>query len=364
MGLKNKNEIKISINPARLIPSLTCCIFEITLACNLQCIHCGSYAGRIRGDELTKEEFFKLIDDLKTLKCQYITVMGGELILRRDWFEICEHIKKSGIELIIITNGYSLNEDVLEKIDKLSPYTVALSLDGLEKVHDKIRGRVGSFEKVVESIKNLDKMGISIGLITTLSKLNIGELSKMKEFIYSLGINIRWQIQTAVHGHKLTKDLLVDKHDFIKVCKFIDDSQKEKKYNPVKLTILGADDIGYNQSCLSPFISADHDWHGCKAGINVLGIQSNGNVKGCLSLPDDFIEGNVKDRSIIEIWNDSNSFNFTRNFSESDLGENCKGCKFGKKCRGGCSDVSFCRTGKTANNPLCLYKLEKQMEIK
>ena len=130
------------------------------------------------------------------------------------------------------------------------------------------------------------------------------------------------------------------------------------------MLIRGADDIGYNQTCLSPFISADYDWHGCKAGINVLGVQSNGNIKGCLSLSDDFVEGNIRERSIVEIWNDKKSFAYSRNFKISDLGENCQGCVFGEKCKGGCSDVSFGRTGKIANSPFCLHRLEQKGLLK
>ena len=78
----------------RRIPNLQCCIIELTLACNLKCIHCGSYAGKAREKELSTEEIFILIDDLKEIKCKQITLMGGEFVFRKDWLKIAEYIKE------------------------------------------------------------------------------------------------------------------------------------------------------------------------------------------------------------------------------------------------------------------------------
>lgn len=347
----------------RRIPNLQCCIIELTLACNLKCIHCGSYAGKAREDELSADEIYKLIDDLKKIKCKQITLMGGEFIFRKDWLKIAKYINKKDIELVIISNGFALTDKIVKQFRDLKLYSVALSLDGTKEIHDKIRGVKGSFNKVIESIKKIQNNKISLGIITTISKLNAKELPKIRELLYKYGKDIRWQIQTAAYGTKLTKKLLIDEKDFIYICQFIEKSHLEKRYDPDNLLILGADDIGYNQKCVSPYISADYDWHGCKAGINVLGVQSNGNVKGCLSLPDKFIEANIREKSIVDIWNDKKSFKYSRHFTESDLGENCKECAFRMKCKGGCTDISYNRTGKIHNNPFCLHKIEKKHQL-
>lgn len=343
--------------------NLQCCIIEITLRCNFRCIHCGSYAGKLRKDELSKQEIFKVIDDLKTIGCRQITLMGGELFLREDWYEIAQYVNSNAFDLVLISNGWFLTDPKrVKKIAELNPYTVVLSLDGGESVHDKIRGVPSSFKHVMESIVLLQEARIPLGVITTINKLNVNELRKIKKLLYSLlgEGEIRWQIQTAGYGRALTENLLIDENDYLAICRFIDKAQSEKQYDPAKLLIKGADDIGYNQTCLSPFIAADHDWHGCKAGINVLGVQSNGNVKGCLSLSDDFIEANIREKSIVDIWNDKNSFSYSRKFKVEDLGENCVGCIFGEKCKGGCNDISFSRTGKIANAPFCLHRIEQR----
>ena len=102
-------------------------------------------------------------------------------------------------------------------------------------------------------------------------------------------------------------------------------------------------------------------WDGCQAGISTIGIQSNGEVKGCLSLPPEFIEGNIRDDSISEIWQKPGFCSYNRDFEKSDLNNNCVDCKYGKKCRGGCLGVSIGITGKSNGDTYCLKSIEEAM---
>ena len=63
-------------------------VWEITLACDLKCQHCGSRAGRRRPDELTTAECLDLVAQLARLGTREVTLIGGEAYLRRDWVEI------------------------------------------------------------------------------------------------------------------------------------------------------------------------------------------------------------------------------------------------------------------------------------
>jgi radical SAM protein with 4Fe4S-binding SPASM domain len=93
----------------------------------------------------------------------------------------------------------------------------------------------------------------------------------------------------------------------------------------------------------------------------VLGIQSDGGVKGCLALSDDFIDDNIRNRSIIDIWNDPNSFAYNRQFTKEELGDQCKSCKYGMSCKGGCSTRSHSLTGMLHNDTRCLYRIEQKL---
>jgi radical SAM protein with 4Fe4S-binding SPASM domain len=103
-------------------------------------------------------------------------------------------------------------------------------------------------------------------------------------------------------------------------------------------------------------------WIGCRAGLTVLGIESNGNIKGCLSLPsamnqeDRFVEGNVRQRSLREIWEDPNGFSYNRQFEVEHLRGFCRTCDYAEICRGGCSWTSFAHTGECGGNPYCYHR--------
>ena len=86
-----------------------------------------------------------------------------------------------------------------------------------------------------------------------------------------------------------------------------------EKYSIKELPIVGAHSFGYNSKVL-PNINIIPCWKGCQAGISAVGIQSNGGVKGCLSLPEEFIEGNIREKNLEEIWNDSSFCSYNREF--------------------------------------------------
>ena len=121
-----------------------------------------------------------------------------------------------------------------------------------------------------------------------------------------------------------------------------------------KLDITGSHDLGYF-SWKFPDIT-NFRWQGCRAGIDTLGIHSNGDVKGCLILPDRFIEGNVRETPIAQLWRDPDRFSLIRKFDESMLEGNCRECPFGAVCKGGCKDIAYSMTGSPYDFPYCLRK--------
>jgi len=105
------------------------------------------------------------------------------------------------------------------------------------------------------------------------------------------------------------------------------------------------------------------NWHGCYAGISVLGIKYNGNVTGCLTMPEKYIEGNIRDISIIDMWNSPEYFTYNRSFKSEDLGELCRDCKYGLSCKGGCMSRSAAITGVPHNDPHCFCRVEQKKLI-
>ena len=151
---------------------------------------------------------------------------------------------------------------------------------------------------------------------------------------------------------------MLSKKEFYSAALFI--AAMKKKYSIKELPILGAHNFGYHSQVLPNLMLLP--WIGCQAGLTALGIQSNGGVKGCLSLPDKFIEGNIRQISLIDMWNDPDLFKYNRKFKVNDLENKCKICRYCKRCRGGCITVSAALTGENHCNPYCLNAIEERFQ--
>ena len=232
---------------------------------------------------------------------------------------------------------------------------MAISLDGATPlIHDYIRGKKGAFDNATEFVFFANEMGLPTTIVTTVSKLNYKELPSIARII--MGKRIAWQIQVAAPFGRFRKELMLSEREFYAVGLFI--AYLKKNYTRKEMPIIGAHSFGYYSKRI-PCLGLYPEWRGCTAGISLLGIQSNGNIKGCLALPDEFIEGNIRERSLVEIWEDPESFIYNRKFSLDKLGELCKNCPYGRICKGGCNSISATVTGKTSNTPLCFYRIER-----
>ena len=201
-------------------------IWETTLKCNLKCLHCGSSAGEARSDELNTQESVNLIKDLSEINTKEICLMGGEPFLRKDWFTLAETINDYNIGLHFISNGYLVNEKTVEKLRKLQPRSLTISLDGArEKTHDFIRGVKGSHKRILNAIELAKKADIPVTLITTVSILNLSELPEIKDMIFKK--NIAWQIQIAMPEGRFSESYALTKEQYYSVALFIANIQKK-----------------------------------------------------------------------------------------------------------------------------------------
>ena len=341
----------ISYITRRIKPS--CAVWEITLRCNSNCIHCGSDAGKTRSDELDTEEALKLVKDLHSYGYKGVALMGGEPLVRDDWFEIAKEIKRLKMDLSIVTNGL-LVKHYIQQIKESNADCVSLSLDGATaKTHDYLRGVDGAFDKTLEAINLLKKEKLPVSVITTVSKINFYEINEIKNLI--IDRNIAWQIQLAVPIGRFQRDLVISREQFYTLALFI--SINAKKYSYKRLPIIGAHCFGYYSNFM-PNLGLD-PWVGCQAGLSVLGIQSNGNIKGCLTLSDNLIEGNVRTQSLKSILSDPLAFRYNRGFQRNNLKGYCLTCEVNKECRGGCIGTS--RALKSYEDPYCLRAIEDSL---
>ncbi|MCL5037549.1 MAG: radical SAM protein [Chloroflexi bacterium] len=336
-------------------------VWEITLNCNLRCIHCGSAAerNRYRPEELDTDEILDLCDQLAAMGNRRVTISGGEPFLRKDWSLVVERLQQYGIEVGIISNGY-LIPDIIDEIARFPGLDIiGISLDGTEKTHDRIRGIKGSFQRTITAFELLKRRGLRTAAVTSVCKLNIGELEDIYRILVSSGL-YAWQLQLIFVGGRMRKnsELVCPPEDLPRILDFI----AEKRESGTPMIIYPADCLGYftwREEKIRP-----SSWPGCHAGILGIGIESNGNIKGCLSLTPEFlennpfVEGNIRENTLKEIWNRPGAFAYNRNFDKRKAKAGCRCCIHLSKCRCGCSATAYYATGSRYDNPYCVYRVE------
>ncbi len=343
--------------------NLKTCVWEITLKCNARCIHCGSHAGKTRPNELSTKEALAIVDDLADLGCKDVTLSGGEPLLRKDWPELAGRINQHKMKLSMITNGLETKSQA-DAIAAAGFFSIGFSVDGPANVHDKIRNVPNGFIKLIQGAKALVERDVLIGAVTHINRLNLDRLDELHDILVDNGFK-GWQVQlTMPHGRagKHSDELCLAPETLPN----IEDKLMAIRYR-TPMFFQAADNIGY-MSRYEPRLragttKADKFYTGCSAGLSTIGLTSDGTVRGCLSMPPTQNEDNVRKRPLAEIWNDPNLFTYNRRFKAEQLTDNCKGCTFGKICRGGCKSMAMAATGNTTYNPYCLHTIAKNKDI-
>lgn len=331
--------------------------WELTLACNLNCRHCGSSAGRPRPRELSIKEALEICDQFPTLLVREVDLTGGEPLLWPDWPVLASRLSDIGITTKIITNGWAVTTDTVSVMKDVGISGVGFSLDGLEDTHDFIRNRQGSFIRVTKGIQALVEREIPVTVITTIHNLNVDQLPSLRGLLKSLGV-AKWQVQPLfpLGRSRVETTFVLSEKSYLDLGRFIREQARSDAAIPEVET---ADSYGYFTDCdISPI-----PWKGCPAGLVSCGITSDGHIKGCLSMPDDFIEGDLRKSDLWSIWFRLGGFAMTRSFSSESLGENCRNCVKAEQCQGGCTTMSIGYTGEAHNDPFCFFGIQKRQEV-
>jgi radical SAM protein with 4Fe4S-binding SPASM domain len=323
----------------------------------MRCLHCGTSAGKKRPDELTTQEALDLIDELADLGCKELTLSGGEPLLREDWPQLAERIKEKGMTPLMVTNGYALNEKAVKELARIRFGTVGVSFDGTKKTHDHIRQREDSYERALGAMKLLIEAKIPMCAITQVSNMNLGDLDDIREDLINIGCKA-WQVQMTTITGRMPRDLVLTTENF---PGFVDKLIEFKKEDATIYVDVG-ENIGFF-GCKGAEIIRDGLYLGCYAGVRVAGITSNGSVRGCLSMPEEFNEGNIRDGGFAAVWNKPDGFAYNRQFTHETATGHCRDCRYLRLCRGGCANTSIAATGERANNPYCVYQCEKAQGI-
>ncbi|TVP63786.1 MAG: nif11-class peptide radical SAM maturase 3 [Nodularia sp. (in: Bacteria)] len=338
-------------------------VWEITLKCNLACQHCGSRAGQTRVNELTTAEALDMVKQMADVGITEVTIIGGEAFLRPDWLEIAQAITQAGMLCGMTTGGYGITLDTAHRMKAAGIGVVSVSVDGLEATHDRIRGKQGAWQWAFKTMSHLKQAGIPFGCNTQINRLSAPEFPSIYEHLRDAGI-FAWQIQLTVPMGNAAdnNEILLQPYELLDVYPMIARVAKRAKEEGVRLQ--AGNNIGY-YGPYERLLRGDGDawtfWQGCSAGLSALGIEADGAIKGCPSLPTSaYTGGNIRDRSLRSIIEETEELRFNLGAGTPQGTDHlwgfCKTCEFAELCRGGCSWTAHVFFDKRGNNPYCHHR--------
>lgn len=294
--------------------------WELTYRCNLKCRHCYQ-TGPLEAEEISKEDIYKVLDDLAEMGCLFVTYSGGELFLRKDIFEILEYTRSKSFAFRLLTNGTLIDEHVADKLAKLKPLSIEISLYAMNPdVHDWMTQEAGSFDKSMKAIRLLRERDLNVKIKSTVIHENQDQIKALADFAKSIDAAFVYYLGAVPK---------------------VDGTREVCAYNVgLEQAVKVLDDVGNDPTDLIKYREKKDYKPLCAAASNALYISPYGDVFPCVLLRKQC--GSVLERSIKDIWQ-SAELEQIRSISFDQL-EDCQGCEIKNYCNR-CPGIAFLESG-------------------
>ena len=152
-------------------------VWDITHACPLRCEHCYSEAGRRPTGQLGRDDLLRVADAIIDMGPSLVDLCGGEPLVVREIFEVAERLRAAGILVALYTGGWPLRDEMLPRLAETVD-RVIVSVDGATaEVHDRLRGRAGSFDRAMHALELLDGTGMAYAVDCAVMRSNFDQLA-------------------------------------------------------------------------------------------------------------------------------------------------------------------------------------------
>lgn len=312
-------------------------------------MHCSASPEQFCRSDMSTDELLSLIDDLAACKVFLICLTGGEPLMHPDFFVFADAVLKHPMRLQINTNATLVDSHVAQRLSNLyrTPF-ISVSLDGITKeTHDRIRG-LGSFDRVMHGIHELQSANLNIRPFVVLSKLNCHEICDIVRFCSSLRVKKVFLSSPVTSGRAMCyeNEMLLEPDLFRKTLENI---IRIDKNDPDLLTgpWLSMARI-YSAMKNNDFKSVEHNdgiFRNCGAARKQAAIACDGTVAPC-QMAFSYRAGNVRDEPFIEIWKNSKVFKNVRNCQGVPLASisGCEDCSWHHLCKGPCPASGYSKT--------------------
>lgn len=302
---------------------------ELTMRCNERCLHCGSRCGDIAQDEMTPKQYHEFLTQIAEdfdPKTFTLCVTGGEPLIRKDFFEIMDDANRLGFLWGMTSNATLITPDTAKDLQRTGMKTISVSIDGLPETHDAFRRTPGGWQKAMEGIENLIRVGgfQHIQVTTVVTHQNIDQLDELYHIFNDIELD-SWRIINIdpIGRAKEHPELLMTNEDFVRMFEFI--RNKRMAGEPVTYGCEHYLGMDYEREV--------RDWYfHCGAGKQIASIMSNGDITACLDIErrPEFVMGNIFKDRFKDVW--ENGFQI---FRKGLTCENCEKCGEFEFCKGG-----------------------------
>lgn len=348
-------------------------IWEVTRACQLKCIHCRADAqNKPDPRELTPEEGLKLIDQIYEMNNPMLVFTGGDCMMREDLFELADYAIKKGMRVSMTPSATdNVTKEKMERAKEVGLSRWAFSLDGpTPEIHDHFRGTPGSFDLTIEKVKYLNELNMPLQLNTVISRYNYEYLEQMAELMKELKV-VMWYIFLLVPTGRGQLDACLTPVEHEKVFRWLYDLSKTAPYD-IKTTAaqhyrrvvfqqkarenkVEIGEIRYEDTLTKDMASVIDGLKRAPKGVNdgngFVFVSHTGDVMPSGLLP--LVGGNVRDRSLAEIYREAPVFKELRN--PDNYKGKCGVCEFRYVC-GGSRSRTYAITGDyMESEPFCVY---------
>lgn len=306
-----------------------CLTWELTYACNLQCVHCLSSSGRRDPRELTTTEAKALLDELARLQVFYINIGGGEPMVRRDFFDILEHSLGVGVGVKFSTNGTFIDAAVAARLASMDYLDIQISLDGLDAAtNDAVRG-TGSYDTARRAMDHLAAANFGpFKISVVVTRHNVDQLDGFKALADHYGAQLRvTRLRPSGRGADTWHDLHPTNAQQHQIYRWLLAHGEQ---------VLTGDSFFHLNALGDPLPGLNL----CGAGRVVCLIDPIGDVYACpFVIHEQFKAGSVRtDGGFTQVWQASDLF---RSLREPQSPGACGSCGSYDACQGGCMAAKF-----------------------
>lgn len=287
---------------------------DLTYRCNERCVHC--YLDHEDHGEMTTDEIKDLLNEMADAGVFILTLSGGEIFLRKDFFEILEHARKLMFCVKLKTNAVFVREKEASRIRDLGVESIQVSIySHRAEVHDAITLVKGSLVRSLDAIRFLKSQGLKVIIANVLMTQNMADYPGVRALAAELGVECTLDptVTPMMDGNRSTVSLGVNQEGLRKVFR---DS-----------TLIGDVD----EFCAIPSQTDQNALEGtpCSAGHTACYVSPYGDVFPCVQFP--LPTGNVRHQRFVDIWRNSSEMNEVRSIRLKDL-STCTSCTHVATC--------------------------------